>query len=109
MGAIRREYERTVRRLGVPASVTSVKTSTTTSGIQVGIAGTGQEIALVNEYGVGSRIVTILAADVPFTVAKFDVVEVAGERLVLDFVRLVHEPGSGDVMGYRGIVRGTIG
>ena len=102
------QYELAVRLLGIPATITHVKTSVAVSVPKVGIANARKvgDAAIVNEYGINARIVTVLASDISFELEKFDMVVIAGEKLVLDAAIAVHEPGTGVDIGWRGFIRG---
>lgn len=102
------QYALAIQMLGIPATVTHTKDATVKNVPKVGVANARRvnDLAIINEYGVNARIITVLAADVPFILEKFDVVELSGERLVLDGVIPVHEPKTGNIIGYRGFVRG---
>lgn len=104
----RTTYELAVNLLGIPGTVTHTKTGATQSVSRIGIANARSvgDVNIVNAYGINARILTFLQSSLPFEPEKFDVVEVTGERLVLDAVIPVHEPGSGVIIGFRGFVRG---
>lgn len=103
----RAEWESVIKQVGVPATLTQTAPPQAVATLpKVGIARVSGESLLVNAYGVGARILTIMQSSMVFEPVKFDVVEIQNERLVLDFVQGVYEPGSGVLIGWRGIVRG---
>lgn len=102
------QYALAIRMLGVPGTVTHKKDGTVTTVPKLGVANARKvnDANVVNEYGINARIITILADDIPFNLEKFDVVQLAGETLVLDGAIPVHEMTTGNVIGWRGFVRG---
>ena len=104
----RSTYELVIKTLGIPGDVTHVKTGTKESVSRIGVANARSvgDVNIVNAYGINARIVTFMSSSLSFEPETFDVVEFPGERLVLDAVIPVHEPGTGVVIGYRGFVRG---
>lgn len=101
-------YTMLIKTVGIPATITHKKDGATASVPRIGIANARAvgDVNILNAYGINARIVTVLADDIAFELEKFDVVQTSGETLVIDAVIKVHEPGTGNVIGYRGIVRG---
>lgn len=101
-------YRMGIQMLGIPGKVTNKKTGVAKDVARLGIANARNvgDVNIVNAYGLNARIVTIFVDDIPFTLEKFDTVDLIAERLVVDSVIEVHEPGTGAVIGYRGIIRG---
>lgn len=101
-------YRMGIYMLGVPGTVTNKKTGVVKPVERLGIANARNvgDVNIVNAYGVNARIVTIFSDDLPFMLEKFDTVDLISEKLVVDSVIEVHEPGTGAVIGYRGIIRG---
>jgi hypothetical protein len=102
----RAQYESVIDLLGVSAQFTHVKTQTQVQLAKVGIRTNSTNEALVNAYGVGSKTLTVKQSSLPFTPEKFDFMIVNNEKLVIEAVTLVHEPGSGDIIGFRCFVKG---
>jgi hypothetical protein len=101
-------YKLGIQMLGIPGTITHIKTGVVKAVPKLGIANARNvgDVNIVNAYGVNARIVTIFADDLPFELTKFDTVDIPGEKLVVDSVIEVHEPGTGAIIGYRGIIRG---
>jgi limonene-1,2-epoxide hydrolase len=102
------QYRSVINRLGFPGTFEKVKPPHTRINIaRIGQRALRPDDALVNSYGVGARIVTIAAADLPGVVPeKFDAVRIGDERIVFEHVEPAHEPGSGKVIGWRCYVKG---
>ena len=106
----RKDYNNTMRLLGVPMVLHQVKPPNAVINLPfAGIATPRKDIEVINNYGVGSKVITILESDTGSTIPeKFDYVIVGsgGEKLVFEAVVKVHEPATGVVIGYRCYVRG---
>ena len=101
-------YSQLIDTLGVVASLQRVKDlANTTNNIRVGFSTISKEdIALVNAYGVGAKVITFKHSDVSGTPpAKFDLVTIGAERYVIDTVVPVHLPG-GAVVGHKAYIKG---
>ena len=92
--------EQTIDTLGVPCTFMSK-----TSGTVNCVAGfkTTRDEEIVNAYGIGSKVITIRAMDVP-EVTKLDRCEIGPERYTFDAVMPVHL--NDQLIGWRCVVKG---
>lgn len=99
------QYERVIDTLGVPMSWTHIKSGLTLSVIGgIKIAG-NEDIAIVNAYGIGARIITVKASSFPTThPEKFDKFVVGSETYIIENVSPVHF--NGELVGYRVFTKG---
>lgn len=80
----RKEYERTLKLLGTPATV--LKKDGSSVDCLVGLnSKPGDE--LINAYGVNVKVITVLVSDVP-VLEKLDRIALDGERHTIDDVRV---------------------
>lgn len=100
------QYESIIDTLGVSAIFTHIKSNIQVKIAKVGIRTNSTNEALVNAYGVGSKVITVKATSLQTPPEKFDYVLINNERMVLEAVTLVHEPGTGDIIGYRCFIKG---
>ena len=93
-------WEQTIDTLGVPCKFMSK-----TSGTVNCVAGfkTTRDEEIVNAYGIGSKVITIRAMDVP-EVTKLDRCEIGPERYTFDAVMPVHL--NDQLIGWRCVVKG---
>ena len=102
----KQDYESVINTLGVSAIYSTAKSPVVTKTITVGFASASKEdVAIVNSYGIGARIITVKASDMTQPPVKFDHVMIGTEKFVFDTVNDVHLPG-GAVVGYRCYCRG---
>ena len=80
----RREYERTLKALGTPATV-QPKAGDSVECL-VGLNSKPSD-ELINAYGVNVKVVTVLVSDVP-ELKKLDRITLDGERHTIDDVRI---------------------
>lgn len=80
----RREYERTLKALGTPATVETVGGDSTSCLVGLN-SKPGEE--LINAWGVNVKIVTVLISDVP-VLNKLDRINIDGERHTIDDIRI---------------------
>ena len=98
-GAVRGAFDTGVDLMGVPAVWTPVNGAD--SSVTVGFR-TGSDEAVINAYGVGTKILTFKASSgVP---AKFDTITVQSERYTVNDVNPVHL--NGFLVGYKLYVKG---
>lgn len=105
----RAAYTQLINTVGIPMEFRQAKAPAAVVPIaKAGIATAKADAQVVNAYGAGSRVVTILQTSLPGIVPEqFDSVVINGvEVLVFDAVLPAHEPGSGAVIGWRCMVRG---
>lgn len=108
MALTRAEYEATIDRFGVPVTFRQAKAPHVIRAIDhAGIATPKGDEALANGLGVGSKVITVKASDLPnLAPEKFDRLDTPVERLVIDSVAPVHEPATGLVIGWRCLIKG---
>lgn len=105
----RAHHEMLIQTVGVPMVFHQAKAPHTVTPLShAGIASPRKDSEIVNSYGVGAKVITLMEVSVPSVPEKFDwvVVTSGGEKLVFEAVTKVHEPGTGTVIGYRCFVRG---
>jgi hypothetical protein len=103
----RGQYTSIIDTLGVPAEFHQNKAPGIVVPIpKVGIATPKPDQAGVNSYDIGTKIITILQTSISVVPEKFDWIIVGPEKMVFSSVHLVHEPGTGDVIGYRCVAAG---
>ncbi len=102
----RAQYESVIDLLGVSATYTHVKSGVQVTIPKVGIRTNSTNEALVNAYGVGSKTITVKASSLVTQPEKFDAMLINNERMVVEAVTLVHEPSSGNIIGYRCYIKG---
>lgn len=100
------QYESVIDVLGVSATYTHIKSGVVVAIEKVGIRTNSTNEALVNAYGVGSKTITVKASSLATTPEKFDAMLINNERMVIEAVTVVHEPGTGKVIGFRCFVKG---
>lgn len=101
---MREQYERTIDTLGVPMQWTNTKTNTTKSVVGGMKIATDADLALVQSYGVGARVITIKAAGLTTEPEKFDRFAVQGAIYVAESVAPVHLNGT--LVGFRIYIKG---
>ena len=103
-------YNQTMKVLGIPMTFHKIKPPQSIINIPAGgIATPRKDIEGINNYGVGSKVITLLQSDLGSVMPeKFDYVIItgSGEKLVFEAVVSAHESGSGSTIGYRCYVRG---
>jgi hypothetical protein len=104
----RAQYEQVIRTLGVPMSFHQAKSPSSVKSTIGGIATAKTDDPVVNSYGIGTKIVTLIQSDLPAAPEKFDYVTInaGAEQVVFEAVLPVHEPKTGSVIGYRCIAKG---
>jgi len=96
----RAAWEQTIDTLGVPCTFNSKLNGSVNC-----VAGfkTTKDEEIVNAYGVGAKVITIRAVDVP-VVSKLDQCEIGPERYTFDAVMPVHLNEL--LIGWRCVVKG---
>jgi hypothetical protein len=104
----RAQYEQVVRTLGIPMMFHQTKSPAASKSIVGGIATAKTDDPVVNSYGIGTKIITLLQSELPVAPEKFDYVTInaGAEQVVFEAVLPVHEPKTGAVIGYRCIAKG---
>ena len=93
-------YRDSINALGVPATVLRKKGDPVEC--VVGFK-TSTDVDIINAWGVGSKIITIQAADVP-DLEKLDRVMIENERYTIEQVSPIHL--NEVLIAFRGVVRG---
>lgn len=105
----RAEYRKLITLVGLPMEFHQTKAPQRVIQLaKAGYATAKADSPIVNAYGVGSKIITVLESDMGGLVPeKFDYVVVnSAEKCVFEVVHPVHEPATGAVIGYRCFVKG---
>ncbi len=90
--------------MGVPAVWHQAKSPAATKNVQVGFTvATIQDEAIVNAYGIGTRIITVKATDLP-SLEKFDRFDIQGEMYTLAAAQPLHV--NGVLAFYQGFAKG---
>ena len=101
---MREQYERVIDTLGVPMQWTNTKSNTTRSVVGGMKIATDEDLALVQSYGVGARVITIKASGLTVEPEKFDRFAVQDAVFVAESVAPVHLNGS--LIGFRIYIKG---
>jgi len=83
-GQWRREYERTLKLLGTPATINRKDGGSVECLVGLNSKPSDE---LVNAYGINVKVVTVLISDVP-DLEKFDRITLDGERHTIDDIRV---------------------
>lgn len=104
----RAQYELAIRTLGIPMDFHQVKPPSAVKTTVGGIATAKNDDPVVNSYGIGTKIITLMQSDLPSVPEKFDSVTInaGAERIVFEAVFPVHEPKTGAVIGFRCVAKG---
>lgn len=106
MAGIKREFDATVARLGVPATWSRAKAPQTSKSITVGFRTAGiKDTEIVNAYGINAVVITVRELDLDVAPEKFDTFMIQGVRHTADAVHPVHLNGS--IIGWKVYVRGA--
>lgn len=101
---IRGAMEMVCEQLGVPAVWEQTKPPQATVNCTVGFKTIGvRDEELVNAYGVGGKVITIKAVDVPH-VEKFDRLTIMNERYTVDAAAPIHI--NGELVFWKAFVKG---
>jgi hypothetical protein len=102
------QYELIIRTLGIPMVFHQVKTPAITKSTIGGIATAKNDDPVVNSYGIGAKVITLMQSEIPTPPEKFDFVTInaGAEKVVFEAVFPVHEPKTGAVIGFRCIAKG---
>lgn len=97
-------YSATLRRMGGPATFVPVAGGASVDLIAgfSSVAPTDAEV--VNAYGIGAKIITVLAVDLGTAPDKFDRIQMHGATYTVDTWQPVYIAGV--LVSYRGFVRG---
>ena len=94
-----------VALLGQPVTWEQAAPPNATKSIVAGFKTVGvKDEATVNAYGMGARIITIRAGDLPVAPEKFDRITVGGETDAIEDVQPVHLGGT--LLGWRCFIKG---
>lgn len=93
-GKIHGAFNTVLDLLAVPATWKQAKAPRATRNVNIGFTvATAREEAIVQDYGVGTRIITVKAGDLP-SLEKNDIFEVNGERYKIDGVQDLYINGT---------------
>lgn len=104
----RSQYELAIRTLGIPMEFRQAKTPGIIKPTIGGIATAKSDDQIINSYGIGTKIITLMQSELSVVPEKFDSVTINGgvERVTFEAVFPVHEPKTGAVIGFRCVVKG---
>ena len=89
----RQAYIDTVKMLGVPMTWTQTQAPNATFDTVAGFKSVSwNDQELINSYGIGAKIFTVLVEDIPIII-KFDTMVVLAEKYTIDAVMPVHLNG----------------
>jgi hypothetical protein len=104
--SLKREFDRTVGALGVPATWSRAKSPTPTVALTVGFKTAGvKDVEIVNAYGLNAIVITVRASDVSVSPEKFDSFTINGTRYIADDVSPILLNAS--AVGWKIYVKGT--
>ena len=103
--AIKASFNTTINMLGVPAVWSQAKAPEATANITVGFKTAGKDDEeIVNAYGMGAKIITLIDGTTSPAPLKFDRIEIDNEVYTLGAVMPIHLNGT--VIGHKAIARG---